>query len=148
MFETVDHAAGSVSVSAYVARNAGSSQHGNIRRASVASSWVERSTPSPPPGFVYGWTNTPSGAVLILPAYANDSVWRPVGAALLKVTVVNSRSSRVSTFATGAPSKRTPLKRSSRLLKIIFAVGRRTWRTIDSLPVMVFATASGLSAIV
>ena len=53
MFETFDHAAGTVAVSWNVARNAGSSQHGNMRRASVASNCVESIVPVPPPGSRY-----------------------------------------------------------------------------------------------
>ncbi len=50
MFDTAVHAAGSVTVSWYVARNAGSSQPGNMRRASVDSNCVASMRPVRPSG--------------------------------------------------------------------------------------------------
>ena len=50
MFATEAQAAGTVAVSLNVARNAGSSQHGNMRRASTASIWVVSNKPGLPSG--------------------------------------------------------------------------------------------------
>ena len=49
MFDTVAQPAGTVAVSAKVARKAGSSQHGNMRLASVASICVDSKSPDTPP---------------------------------------------------------------------------------------------------
>ena len=50
MFDTAVHVAGSVTVSWYVARNAGSSHPGNMRRASVDSNCVDSMRPERPSG--------------------------------------------------------------------------------------------------
>lgn len=61
IFPIVAHSVGTVAVNSNVARNAGSSQHGNTRRASVDSIWVDSIKLSLPSGFVYGCANRPCG---------------------------------------------------------------------------------------
>ena len=55
MFEYTAQLAGTVTVSLNTARNAGSSQQGNMRRASVAWNIVLSSCPSTPSGVLYCW---------------------------------------------------------------------------------------------
>ncbi len=147
VFEIAVQAAGRVTLSWKVARNAGSSQAGNIRRASVDSNWVESISPLRPPGAAYGWANSPWAELSILPENASARVCRPAATGWASVSVVSCASLRVCTRATGTPSRRAERTVRLSVLKAIRAVGRRTSSTTVSVPPSVLAATSGVTAI-
>jgi hypothetical protein len=100
-----------------------------------------------PPGATYGCANSPCAELSILPAYSSASVCRPTAAGRASVSVVSCAALRVCTRATGTPSSRAARIVRLSVLNAMRAVGRRTSSTTVSLPVSVFAAASGVTAI-
>ncbi len=147
MFETALQPAGAVKLSWKVARNAGSSQAGNIRRASVDSNWVESSSPLRPPGATYGWANSPTSLRSIWPEYASASTCRPGPSGRASESVVSWARSSLRTAATGTPSSRAVRILRLSVLKAIRAVGALTRSATVSLPLKVRASAAGAIAI-